>query len=93
MTCLVDSPFDPNADTKLTAIEFWYSVENKANHTNSFAHAIESEIYQVSFSLTPKKPTLIFVAHHALLCLIDCDSIHIIVSPIQWREESCRRER
>ena len=93
MTCLVDSPFDPNADTKLTAIEFWYSVENKANHTNSFAHAIESEIYQVSFSLTPKKPALIFVAHHAVLCLIDCDSIHIIVSPIQWREESCRRER
>jgi hypothetical protein len=52
MTCLVDSPFDPNADTKLTAIEFWYGVENKANDTNSFAHAIESEIYYVSFSHT-----------------------------------------
>lgn len=51
MNCLAGSPFDPNADTKLTSIEYWYGVETAVNDTSNFAYPVESKIYSVSFSL------------------------------------------
>jgi hypothetical protein len=50
MNCLVDSPFDQDADTMLTEIQFWYGVENAVNDSNNFAYPTESKIYSVSFS-------------------------------------------
>jgi hypothetical protein len=61
MNCLVDSPFDPDADTMLTDIEFWYGVENAVDESNTFASAIESKIYHVSFSHTEETDTVTFL--------------------------------
>lgn len=79
--CLTGSPFDPNADTKITAIEYWYGVETAVNDTSNFDYTVESKIYSVSFSLHMKKPTF-----SSLLTscprLIGGDSVNIVVLPI-----------
>jgi hypothetical protein len=57
MSCLVDTPFDPDADTKLTEIAFWYAVETPVDDNIFFAYRTESTIYHVRACLPPlKKP-------------------------------------
>ena len=66
MNCIVGSPFDPNADTKLTSMEFWYGVETTVNNSSNFDYPVESKIYNVRCSDSlhfVKKPKFSSFAH------------------------------
>lgn len=52
MNCIVGSPFDPNADSKQTSVEYWYGVETTVNDTSNFKYPVESKIYNVSWSVS-----------------------------------------
>ena len=47
MNCVVGSPFNSSAETKITTLEYWYGVESTDN-TTSFMPAVENSIFETS---------------------------------------------